>query len=672
MAIDPKNLAGTAKLTFSDEFNSFKLWDGTSGLDTRPAFAMSGTWADQGFAWSGASDTWYVQPNNLGAASNPFSVNNGVLTITASRSATTFSDPKGTYEYTSGVITTAHEFAQTYGYFEIRAKTSDAPGTLPAFWLLPADGSWPPELDVMEISGSQPTTLLNTAHSARSGAYKIDSSHFFTADTTTIANASAGFHTYGVDWEADKIAWYYDGQKVFETATPSDMNKPMYLVANLNVGGKIEGHPDASQPFSASYQIDYIRAYTKQTNVAAPVITSNGGLATAKISLSENNAAVTTVVATDADGQRPTYSIAGGVDAALFAIDATSGKLIFKSAPDHEAPRDSGHDNVYNVVVRASDGIHNDDQAIAVSVLDVNDNAPVITSNGGGAKAKITVSDHVASVTTMAASDADGDHPIFSISGGLDASLFTIDPLTGALKFKAAPNYATPTDSGGDNIYDVTVRASDGAHHDDQAISVSVSSVNKAPIAYASGTETISHYDAKGGAKGAETIASAVRTDGDKTVQEFSSGGHLKSADVVTDKNGKEIAEHYDSAWNFSGSDVITFGTKITAEHYDAQWKLASSDVFSMQNGKAVEEHYDALWNFTGADVGSFKNGKAVEEHYDSHWRLTGADVTTQSADKSVVEHYDAAWKLASIDVTTTPHHDVAQNPMADWLLGLG
>jgi cytochrome oxidase assembly protein ShyY1 len=105
----------------------------------------------------------------------------------------------------------------------------------------------------------------------------------------------------------------------------------------------------------------------------APVITSNGGGPTATISVPENTTAVTTVVATDPDGTTPTYSIFGGTDALKFSINAASGALTFIAAPDFEAPTDAGPNNVYDVVVRATDGILNDDQAIAVTVTDVNE-----------------------------------------------------------------------------------------------------------------------------------------------------------------------------------------------------------------------------------------------------------------------------------------------------------
>jgi Ca2+-binding RTX toxin-like protein len=104
----------------------------------------------------------------------------------------------------------------------------------------------------------------------------------------------------------------------------------------------------------------------------APVITSNGGGNSAAVLVPENTVGVTTVTATDANpGTTLTYSIAGGEDAALFAIGPSTGVLTFVNAPDFEAPADAGADNDYNVVVSVSDGSLFDTQALLVRVQDV-------------------------------------------------------------------------------------------------------------------------------------------------------------------------------------------------------------------------------------------------------------------------------------------------------------
>jgi hypothetical protein len=104
-----------------------------------------------------------------------------------------------------------------------------------------------------------------------------------------------------------------------------------------------------------------------------PIITSDGGGATAAFVVAENTVAVTTATATDIDLQPLAFSLAG-VDAARFSIDSVTGVLTFNPAPTFEAPGDAGADNVYNVTVVVSDGAGgSDSQALTVTVTDAND-----------------------------------------------------------------------------------------------------------------------------------------------------------------------------------------------------------------------------------------------------------------------------------------------------------
>ena len=111
---------------------------------------------------------------------------------------------------------------------------------------------------------------------------------------------------------------------------------------------------------------------------AAPVFTS-----AAAFSADENQTAVGTVMATDADaGDTVTYAVTGGDDQARFQIDPTSGVLTFTAAPDHESPADDGTNNVYQVTVTATGGTGGRamtaTQDISVTVNDV-DETPAVT-----------------------------------------------------------------------------------------------------------------------------------------------------------------------------------------------------------------------------------------------------------------------------------------------------
>ncbi|MBK9488883.1 MAG: cadherin domain-containing protein [Haliscomenobacter sp.] len=214
----------------------------------------------------------------------------------------------------------------------------------------------------------------------------------------------------------------------------------------------------------------------------APIITSDGGGPNASVSVPENTTAVTTVTSMDPDGNPVTYSITGGADGALFVIDPMTGVLSFITPKDFENPTDAGANNIYNVQVTASDGNGGTDvQAIAVTVTNVNE-APSITSNGGGATANISIPENSTPVTTVTATDPENLYgtPKFSISGGADAALFTIDANTGALAFISGRNFESPTDAGANNVYDVQVTVTDaGLLTDIQDIAVTITDADE-------------------------------------------------------------------------------------------------------------------------------------------------------------------------------------------------
>ncbi len=246
-----------AKLMFDDEFNS---------LSTRATGASSGTWDTQ--LWWGANTTinseqqYYVNTADNGTSAsggtNPFSVANGVLSITATPAKAGTSNGQA---FDSGVMTTEHSFAQTYGYFEISAEMPAGAGTAPAFWLLAASHQWPPELDVVEEIGRQPTDIVGTVHT---GAANNANPFFLTTPDVT-----AGFHTYGVDWQADKITWYFDGKAYGAIATPSDMHSPMYMVVNLAIGGAWPGPAANPSQLNAAYKVDYVHVWDQFPGAAA-------------------------------------------------------------------------------------------------------------------------------------------------------------------------------------------------------------------------------------------------------------------------------------------------------------------------------------------------------------------------------------------------------------------
>jgi len=242
------------RLTFADEFNTLSLWNGASSGTWRTDYGYGATRDALGSRTltNNHEQEIYIDAAMKGAGTNPigitpFAIDNGVLTITASPTPTALKSQLYDMNYTSGLLTTKQSFAQQYGYFEARMDVPEGSGLWPAFWLLPANGAWPPEIDIMESYGTAQTVF--TAHSAASGSHTQVSATDFDSGILT------GFHTYGMLWTAQTLSWYLDGVKIFEQPTPADLNKPMYMIVNLAVTG------DAPTGMTGELQVDYVRAY---------------------------------------------------------------------------------------------------------------------------------------------------------------------------------------------------------------------------------------------------------------------------------------------------------------------------------------------------------------------------------------------------------------------------
>ena len=203
------------------------------------------------------------------------------------------------------------------------------------------------------------------------------------------------------------------------------------------------------------------------TDYNIPVFTSP-----AAVSARENQTAAYEAAATDDDSDPLVYSLSG-TDAALFMIDANTGEVRFREAPDFEAPGDDDRDNVYDITVTASDGTNRTDHNVAITVTNENDNIPVFTS-----PATANAQENQTAAYEAAATDADGDMLRYSLSG-TDAALFRIGSTTGEVRFRVAPDFEMPGDADGDNVYDITVTASDGTNRTDHNVAITVTGENE-------------------------------------------------------------------------------------------------------------------------------------------------------------------------------------------------
>jgi beta-glucanase (GH16 family) len=269
-------------MTFDDEFNSFSRYADSSGNVTCQS-GGTGTWQtvydfcsrtnsanNEAEVYIDPAFLAFLKKESIALAevdtNNPFSISNGILAIKANPSSQQVLSAVGPWaQYTSGMITTEYSFSQTYGYFEIRAKLPAGSGLWPAFWLLPVDKSWPPEIDAMEAFGdTSPTgqggrTMIHYASHSQVSSESCGAWHNVGVDITQ------GFHTYGVDIEPQGITYYFDGTPYATCPSNSGTNKPFYMLVNLAVGGKGSwpGTSTIANMWPAYLDVDYVRAYQK-------------------------------------------------------------------------------------------------------------------------------------------------------------------------------------------------------------------------------------------------------------------------------------------------------------------------------------------------------------------------------------------------------------------------
>ena len=107
--------------------------------------------------------------------------------------------------------------------------------------------------------------------------------------------------------------------------------------------------------------------------------------------------------------------------------------------------------------------------------------APAIVTNGA-----ITVPENSTLVVDIQSTDnsnSEGNGLTYSLSGGEDQGLFTIDATTGVLSFLSAPDFENPLDVGNDNGYAIEVTVTDaGGLSTSQLFNITVTDVNEAPI----------------------------------------------------------------------------------------------------------------------------------------------------------------------------------------------
>ncbi len=223
----PSFVPAAAKMVFDGEFS------GSSLNNAQWTTCLPWWTTGQGCTNEGdKSQNWDLPVNDM--------VTPGNLSINMRRQGIIGLGPSGQpkeFTYTSGMVSTGHKFTFTYGYVAIRAKVASGTEVASAFCLFPASFAWPPEIDILEYSGSRPNGATFTYHAPDGSRPR--------ATPTFTSDLAGGWHTFGLAWTPGSIVWYLDGHEVFSTDDDvSDV--PMYLTVGVSVYSATPLTPAAS------------------------------------------------------------------------------------------------------------------------------------------------------------------------------------------------------------------------------------------------------------------------------------------------------------------------------------------------------------------------------------------------------------------------------------------
>lgn len=215
--------------------------------------------------------------------------------------------------YYSGMLSTRASWAQTYGYFEMRARLPEGQGHWPAFWLTPAVNGWPPEIDIFEVLGREngaagrnapdnqlhlrvhfdeigpdgapapePTFVnpFETADGLPEAAIRRErriGPRYTFAKTVDVGKRFGRdvfdeYNVYALSWTPEEIVWWFGPSsdqltEVFRSPTPRDVNGPMSIVINDQIGGGWARDPlpaSDAETFSHDFAVDYVKVYALQ------------------------------------------------------------------------------------------------------------------------------------------------------------------------------------------------------------------------------------------------------------------------------------------------------------------------------------------------------------------------------------------------------------------------
>ena len=310
-------------------------------------------------------------------------------------------------------------------------------------------------------------------------------------------------------------------------------------------------------------------------NDNSPVFTSE-----TTFSAAENQTAIGTAAATDADGDPLTFSISG----TELAI-TSAGVLSFASAPDYETKTS------YTATITSNDGLNDVTQDIVVSITDIDDVAPSITSG-----ASFSSDENQTAIGTVTATDVDTLDTSSSFTFAVSGTELAIDS-DGVLTFASAPDYETKTS------YTATVTVSDGASNSStQDITISIIDIDDVAPSITSGASFSSDENQT-------AIGTVTATDVDTLDTSSSFTFAVSGTELAIDSDGVltfASAPDYETKTSYTATVTVSDGASNSSTQ-DITVSINNlndnSPVFTSGSTLSADENQTSIGTVTGTDA---------------------------------------------------------------------
>lgn len=196
---------------------------------------------------------------------NPFTLNDGILTISAVPTPDELAASANNQPWLSGVLSTASRFDMQYGYLEARMDLPAGRSLWSSLWMLSSDYNATelrPRIFVAEYDGGRADAIFhNYQYEDSEGA--VRSPGQFQVDDDSLAD---GFHTVGLSWTPEDLIFYLNDQPRYRVIGDRIPQQAMYVILSLAVGGVWVDDSDTTTPDPGQLQIDYVRVYERNNN----------------------------------------------------------------------------------------------------------------------------------------------------------------------------------------------------------------------------------------------------------------------------------------------------------------------------------------------------------------------------------------------------------------------